>query len=132
MMYNQLVESCFFEPKHSGKIDVSLPFVAYYRGGEKGRGDYFDLYLRCDENENIIQARFKAYGSPYLIASLELLCQELEGTLITNHPHFDDESYLLEKLDIPKNRYPVALLVLDGYREIVLAMLVKLRGKSHD
>ena len=40
-------------------------------------------------------------------------------------------SLLVQELAIPKNRYPVALQIEDGYRELVLRMQMKLtpRGK---
>ncbi|MBA2653108.1 MAG: iron-sulfur cluster assembly scaffold protein [Tatlockia sp.] len=126
MMYNKLVETCFFNPRHVGILDLTENLSAFYRGGEAGRGDVFDFYLLCDEKGNILKARFKAYGNPYFIAAAEWLCRQLEGSQIDEHPCFD-YAYLLQKLEIPKARYPVALLIEDGYRELVQIMKQKLK-----
>jgi NifU-like protein involved in Fe-S cluster formation len=130
MMYNERVELCFFSPKHVGVIDLSLPLSVHYRGGEVGRGDVFDLYLQCDKLGTVLKASFKAYGSPYLLAAAELVCQRLEGDNIRNHPKVD-YNFLVKELDIPKTRYPVALRIEDGYREIVINMQNELEGKNH-
>lgn len=130
MMYNELVESCFFAPKHVGTVDLSKPFSVCYRGGEAGRGDVFDLYLQCDSHGDIRKACFKAYGNPYLVAGAELLCQRLEGSNIEDHPQFD-YSWLVEQLEIPKTRYPVALQIEDGYRELITLMQMKLQGEKN-
>lgn len=126
MMYNKLVETCFFSPKQVGILDLRQPLSAFYRGGQPGRGDVFELYLLCNNQGLILKACFKAYGNPYLIAASEWLCQQLQGTQINEHPHFD-YSYLLSILEIPKSRYPVALQISDAYKEIVQLMKEKLK-----
>lgn len=129
MMYNELVESCFFAPNHIGTLDLSQPLSVHYRGGEAGRGEVFDIYLLCDRQGLVLKARFKAYGNPYLIAAAEWLCRQLEGSLINEHPRFN-YSGLVQELAIPKTRYPVALLVEDGYRELVIMMKKSLGIKN--
>lgn len=126
MIYNELVETCFFEPKHVGTLDLTQDLTSFYRGGEVGRGDVFDFYLLCDKKGKILKACFKAYGNPYLIAAAEWLCRQLEGSQINEHPQFD-YAFLVEKLAIPQVRYPVALQIEDGYRELVHIMKTKLR-----
>lgn len=124
MMYNELVESYFFSPKHVGILDLSQPLSAHYRSGELGRGDIFDVYLLCDKEGRVKSACFKAYGSPYLIAGAELLCRQLEGSLIAEHPRLN-YSWFVQELAIPKTRFPVALQIEDGYRALVLMMKKK-------
>ncbi|WP_028387597.1 iron-sulfur cluster assembly scaffold protein [Legionella fairfieldensis] len=127
MMYNEIVESCFFRPEHVGSVDLTQPLSVYYRCGEAGRGDICDFYLLCDEKGLVLQARFKAYGNPYLIAAAEWLCQHVEGSLLETHPCFDYAS-LVKELAIPANRYFVALQIEDGYKELVTMMKVRLKG----
>ncbi|KTD24771.1 iron-sulfer cluster proteins NifU [Legionella lansingensis] len=125
MMYNELVEFCFFSPKHVGVIDLSEPLSVHDRVGESGRGDVLDFYLLCDKQGFVLKARFKAYGNPYLVAAAELICQQLEGSKIQDHPNID-HVWLVKQLEIPKTRYPVALQIEDGYREVVMKMKLKL------
>ncbi|OCH99102.1 hypothetical protein A8135_08875 [Legionella jamestowniensis] len=127
-MYNDLLEGCFFSPQHVGVIDLTEPLSVYYRGGEPGRGDVFDFYLQCDRQGLILKARFKAYGNPYLVAAAELVCRRLEGNNIQEHPQFD-YLWLVNQLEIPRTRYPVALQIEDGYQEVVKRMKLKLKGE---
>ena len=121
MMYNEIVQTCFFAPTHVGVLDLSKPLTLHYHRGEVGLGGVLDFYLLCDKGGLVLKARFKAYGNPYLIAGAEWLCQQLEGSLIEEHPQFDSV-LLLQKLAIPKARYPVALQIVEGYREMVFIM----------
>ncbi|MFA5959322.1 MAG: iron-sulfur cluster assembly scaffold protein [Tatlockia sp.] len=127
-MYNKLVESCFFAPQHVGVITQSNPFVFHCRSGARGRGDFFDLYLLAKEGK-ITQGRFKAYGNPYLIAGLEWLCRQLEGSDVNQHPCYTHLDFA-KQLGIPKTRYSVALQLEDGYREIILLMQFKLQEEK--
>lgn len=128
MMYNETVESCFFAPHHVGSLDLAEPLTEHYRSGLPGKGDLFDLYLLCNEEGLVLKANFKAYGSPYLIAAVELICRRLEGSRVSEHPQLD-HAWLVNTLDLPKIRYPVAIQVEDAYREILTKMKMKLRDK---
>lgn len=129
MMYNEVVESCFFTPNHVGTMDLTQPLSAHYRGGETGRGDVFDFYLLCNEEGLVLKACFKAYGNPYLVAAAEWICRQLESSQIDKHPRFNYRT-LVDELTIPKTRYSVALQVEDGYRELVEKLKLKLKGEK--
>ncbi|WP_125940251.1 iron-sulfur cluster assembly scaffold protein, partial [Neisseria dumasiana] len=97
--------------------------------GVVGRGDVCDFYLQCNDEGFVLKARFKAYGSPYLVAAAEWLCRQLEGSQVHMHPQLT-YVVLVEKLAIPKTRYPVALLIEDSYQELIQKMKLKLEGKQ--
>jgi len=118
MNYNKLVERCFFQPEHVGVLDSSQAGVCHSRTGDASRGDYFDLYLCCEKSGLILKACFKAYGCPYLIAGLEWICGQLEGSSISEHPRIDYKA-LVQLLDMPRRYYPVALLVEKAYCDVV-------------
>lgn len=131
MIYNELVESCFFAPEHVGTVDLTQHLSVYHRTGEAGRGDVCDFYLQCNEEGVVLKARFKAYGNPYLVAAAEWLCRQLKGSQIHTHPQWT-HGVLVEKLAIPKIRYSVALQVEDGYQELIQKMKAKLKGKTNE
>ena len=126
MMYNKLVESCFFTPQHVGVLDLSEPLSVCYCSERWGQRGIFDFYLLCNETGRVKKAYFKAHGSPYLVAAAEWVCQQLEGSLIDEHPQFN-YSALMQKLSIPDTRYSVALQIEDAYRELVTMMQAKLK-----
>lgn len=128
MMYNELTTCCFFSPKHVGIIDLANPLCAFYQGGNK-REDSFELYLLCNKSGMVIKACFKAYGNPYLIAGAEWLCQQLEGHLIGSQQGIS-ATVFIEQFAIPADRHSVALVLEDGYLEIVARMKAKLALKE--
>ncbi|WP_419420389.1 iron-sulfur cluster assembly scaffold protein [Legionella sp. D16C41] len=131
MNYNKLVESYFFQPKHVGTLDNTLSRTVYCSLSDAFKSNYFNLYLACNEAGLIVTACFKACGSPYLIASLEWLCQQLEGSDIGEHPQLSYRT-LIKQLEIPNHLYPIAILVEKGYNHIILAMKEKLNEEKNE
>lgn len=126
MIYNERVESCFFTPKHVGVLDKTAARTVHHRTGEHGRGDFVDLYLKCDKQGTILQACFKAFGNPYLVAAAEWLCQQLEDSQIDEHPCIHYER-IIDEFAIPKAHFSVALQIEAGYQKLVLTMQKKLK-----
>ncbi|MDX1836628.1 hypothetical protein DIZ81_00590 [Legionella taurinensis] len=116
MKYNDLVETCFFRPRHVGTLDCSRPFTVFSEAGIRGKA-FLQWYAACDAQGLIIQCCFKAYGNPYLIAALEWCCRQMTGTSVSEHPRWDYRQ-LVTVLEIPQALYPTALLVEQGYRQI--------------
>ncbi|MGQ3888178.1 iron-sulfur cluster assembly scaffold protein [Legionella sp. CNM-1927-20] len=129
MSYNDLVKRYFFQPEHIGNLDCTLARTVYCSISDASKSNYFDLYLSCDESGRIIKACFKACGSPYLIASLEWLCSQLEGSFIKVHPELT-YLVLVNHLEIPNHLYPIAILVEKGYNNIILAMKKRLNEEK--
>lgn len=125
MMYNKLVETCFFSPHHVGEIDTTKDFTVHSRTHKNNQGILIDFSLRCS-HEGLIQcARFKAVGNPFVIASLEWLCRQIEGKLITNLPELTYKT-LVQQLNIPTFYYPVAIQVEEVYKEALRLMIKSL------
>lgn len=125
MMYNELVEDCFFSAQHVGHLDAAMKNTICYQSKLPGMGGAIELSLQC-EDEGIVQsACFRAHGNPYLVASLEWLCRQMEGESIHLHPSIDYQS-LVERFDMPNTQYPIAIRVEDVYREAVSEMQKKL------
>ena len=129
MMYNKIVQDCFFEPRHIGSIVDSASLVAHLRGVQKAQGVVIDLFLQCSADGFVIRSCFKANGNPYVIAALEWVCRQIEG----QHIDVLQASYyqhLISELGIPVNQSPVALQIDGVYQEVLVLMRDKLRGQS--
>ncbi len=139
MMYNELVEDCFFLPRHVGILDLQAPLTVHFVSIQKNQSiTRIDLYVQCAENALIRKACFKATGNPYVIAALEWLCRQIEGKKLDclewrsdqkNNPQ-DKQLYqiLVKELEIPQNQYPIALQVEDVYKEVFTLMKKKFEG----
>lgn len=125
MMYNKTVQAYFFEPKHIGILDLTQPYTVHSRMENKAQNTLFDLYLHCSDDGTIKELIFKAVGSPYLIAALELLCRRLEGANVHELPVFHYQ-LLVSELEIPQSQYPIAVQVESACKETVQLMQHKL------
>jgi nitrogen fixation NifU-like protein len=124
MTYNKIVEECFFHSHHVGIISTHLPKVVYFRSIQKSV--IIDLYMHCADNKLITEMRFKTNGTPYHIAGLEWLCRQLEGeSLDTELLETFNYRLLIKVLEIPLSQTPVALSIIDIYREILALMKKK-------
>lgn len=128
MMYNKVVEDCFFLPRHAGVIDLTAPLTVHFSSSQKNQSlTKIELYVQCTKNGVISKACFKAVGNPYVIAALEWLCRQIEGVQIENLSPFNYQ-VLIKELAMPMKHYPIALQVEDVYKEILVLMRKKIEG----
>ncbi|RUR09050.1 iron-sulfur cluster assembly scaffold protein [Legionella sp. km772] len=128
MMYNELVEDCFFFPKHVGVLDSSEPRTVYYSNASFSKNAVISLYMQCTGDKRIKVICFKSNGNPYLIAALEWLCRQVNGKKLAQWCFNGDE--LIKLLDVPFNHAPVIWQVQDAYQEILMLMNKKIEGES--
>ncbi|KTD55647.1 putative iron-sulpher cluster proteins NifU [Legionella santicrucis] len=124
MMYNKIVQDYFFLPKHVGIIDTNHALAVMVKNNQKNQGT-IELYMQCDSKGAIIRVCFKTNGNPYVIASLEWLCRQLEGKTIDDVPEID-HLLIINDLDIPIAQYPIALRIIDIYKEVLFLIKNKL------
>lgn len=124
MMYNKMVQSCFFSPKHVGVLDVNDRLVVGVTNHQVGQGA-IEFFMQCQRDMSISRVCFKTNGNPYLVAGLEWLSRQLEGQSIETIPQIDYQ-VLIKELDIPVTQYPLALRILVVFKEIVILMKSKL------
>ncbi|TAL62754.1 MAG: hypothetical protein EPN84_05990 [Legionella sp.] len=121
MMYNKIVEDCFFNSNHVGLVQPDYPLSAHFKSHVPGQNNRLDLYLVCTKDKIIQRACFKAMGNPYMIAALEWICREIEGLELEQLPVIN-YPLLVETLAIPNTEYPVAIQVSQAYQEVVKLM----------
>lgn len=137
MIYNEIIEDCFFHPRHVGILDLQAPLTVHFTSIQNNQSTtHIELYIQCTEDALIRKARFKATGNPYVIASLEWLCRQIEGKQLDSlewgaaqkSTLHDEQLYqvLVKQLEIPQNQYPIALQVEDVYKEVLAFAIKKL------
>ncbi len=122
MMYNKIVQECFFSPSHVGVLDLMAPLSVHYSCNKMGV--LIDLYSQCTAKKEIMKACFKTNGNPFVIAGLEWICRQIEGENLDALPILNYQ-VLVEQLDIPNSQYPVALHIETVYKEVLLLMKKK-------
>jgi len=95
MAYSDKVLEHFEKPRNIGSLDSGDSSVGTALVGAPECGDVMKLQIKVDENEKIIDAKFKTFGCGSAIASSSLATEWVKGKSI-------DEANTLQNTDIVK------------------------------
>lgn len=130
MIYNKIVQDCFFQPRHVGVLDTTQPLTVLFSSRQQNPSNtLIDLSMQCTKNGLVKKICFKVTGNPYVVAALEWLCRQIEGRQFTDLPVID-YLLLIKELEIPNKHYPIALQVENVYKEVLVLMKKKFEGGS--
>ena len=95
MAYSEEVMEHYERPRNVGSLDSGDSSVGTALVGAPECGDVMKLQIKVDENEKIIDAKFKTFGCGSAIASSSLATEWVKGKSI-------DEANTLQNTDIVK------------------------------
>ena len=95
MAYSKKVLEHYERPRNVGSLDSGDSSVGTALVGAPECGDVMKLQIKVDENEKIIDAKFKTFGCGSAIASSSLATEWVKGKSI-------DEANTLQNTDIVK------------------------------
>jgi len=95
MAYSKEVMEHYEKPRNVGSMDSNDNSVGTGLVGAPECGDVMKLQIKVDENEKIIDAKFKTFGCGSAIASSSLATEWVKGKSI-------DEANTLQNTDIVK------------------------------
>ena len=95
MAYSKEVLEHYEKPRNVGSLDSTDNSVGTGLVGAPECGDVMKLQIKVDENEKIIDAKFKTFGCGSAIASSSLATEWVKGKSI-------DEANTLQNTDIVK------------------------------
>ena len=125
MAYSQQVvkrfEAVLDNPtKHSvGTLDRSDPNVATGLAGAPACGDVMQLQLLLDENEKIIDVKFKTYGCGSAIASSSMFVDMMMGNTIAEAKLIKDKD-IADALDLPPIKLHCSVLAEDAIQKAMI------------
>ena len=93
MAYSKEVLEHFEKPRNIGSLDSRSKSVGTALVGAPECGDVMKLQIEVDENEKIIDAKFKTFGCGSAIASSSLATEWVKGKSI-------DSAYSIQNVDI--------------------------------
>ena len=93
MAYSKEVLEHFEKPRNIGSLDSRSKSVGTALVGAPECGDVMKLQIKVDENEKIIDAKFKTFGCGSAIASSSLATEWVKGKSI-------DEANTIQNVDI--------------------------------
>lgn len=117
MAYNDLVQHYFFNPQHIGALNTENEDVYRVRVGAISLGYLVQLHICVNGTGKIVDAKFKAYGNPYLIAGCAYLTEHIINKTLTEIKNLDHKQWI-ELLALPKIKLYVALLLEDLIKDL--------------
>jgi nitrogen fixation NifU-like protein len=99
----------FFDTHHAGELDQNDSNVYCAEVGSEKQNNLLRLYVRC-ENQQIVDAKFQAFGTPAVMASCEYVCRWLMGKTLVEAKQLTAEQ-IMQALEISSLQIHVAVLV---------------------
>ena len=124
MAYSQKVVQRFEDvlanpAKHSvGRFDPKDPNVATGMVGAPACGDVMKLDLKLDDNDRILDVKFKTYGCGSAIASSTMFVEMLKGSTIEEAKQIKDKD-IAEALNLPAIKLHCSVLAEDSIRKAI-------------
>ena len=115
MAYSKEVLEHFDNPKNIGSFDKSDPTVGTGLVGAPECGDVMKLQIKVDENENIIDAKFKTFGCGSAIASSSLATEWVKGKSI-DEANTIQNVHIVEELSLPPVKIHCSVLAEDAIK----------------
>ena len=124
MAYSKQVIDRFNEVLNSpkqfnvGRFDPKDPNVATGMTGAPACGDVMKLQLKLDEDERIIDVKFKTYGCGSAIASSTMFVEMLKGKTIEEAKLVKDRD-IAEALELPPIKLHCSVLAEDSIKKAI-------------
>jgi len=101
-----------------GRFDPNDPAVATGMTGAPACGDVMNLQLKLDENEVIVDVKFKTYGCGSAIASSTMFVEMLKGRTIEEAKQIKDKD-IAKALDLPPIKLHCSVLAEDSIKKAI-------------
>jgi nitrogen fixation protein NifU and related proteins len=114
-----------------GRFDPKDPMVATGMTGAPACGDVMKLQLKLDDNERIIDVKFKTYGCGSAIASSSLFVDLLTGKTIDEAKQIKDKE-IAEILELPAIKLHCSVLAEDSIKKAIEDWEEKTSHRKHN
>ena len=131
MAYSAKVLDHYNNPRNVGKMDANATNVGTGMVGAPACGDVMQLQLLLDDNEKIVDVKFKTYGCGSAIASSSLFVDMMMGKTVEEAKLIKDKD-IAEVLDLPPIKLHCSVLAEDAIRQAMVDYETKQEeGYSH-
>ena len=126
-------ESVLNNPQaHSvGRFDPKDPMVATGMTGAPACGDVMKLQIKLDEDERIVDVKFKTYGCGSAIASSTLFVDMLKGKTIQEAKQIKDKD-IADVLELPPIKLHCSVLAEESIAKAIEDWENKLARRHHN
>src|SRR5262245_7860463 len=125
MAYSTKIIEHYEHPRNVGSLDKASPRVGTGIVGAPECGDVMKLQIQVDENENIVDAKFKTFGCGSAIASSSLATEWLKGRPLDQALDIKNTD-IVKELALPPVKIHCSVLAEDAIRAAVNDLKTKL------
>jgi len=115
MAYSDKVVAHFENPKNIGSFDKNDPTIGTGLVGAPECGDVMKLQIKVDDNDKIVDAKFKTFGCGSAIASSSLATEWVKGKSIDEAYELDN-TVIVEELSLPPVKIHCSVLAEDAIK----------------
>ena len=115
MAYSKKVLEHYEKPRNVGSLDSTDNSVGTGLVGAPECGDVMKLQIKVDENEKIIDAKFKTFGCGSAIASSSLATEWVKGKSIDEANTIQNVD-IVEELSLPPVKIHCSVLAEDAIK----------------
>ena len=118
MSYGDKVLDHFQNPRNVGSLDRKSDDVGTGIVGAPECGDVMKLQIQVDENENIVDAKFKTFGCGSAIASSSLATEWVKGKTVEEALQIKNTE-IVKELSLPPLKIHCSVLAEDAIRAAI-------------
>jgi len=118
MAYSDKVMEHYEKPKNVGSLDRDDISVGTGLVGAPECGDVMKLQIKVDENEKIIDAKFKTFGCGSAIASSSLATEWIKGKTLDDAQKIQN-THIVEELSLPPVKIHCSVLAEDAIKSAI-------------
>ena len=118
MAYSEKVMEHYENPRNIGSLDSGSNRVGSALVGAPECGDVMKLQIEVDENENIIDAKFKTFGCGSAIASSSLATEWIKGKTL-DEANTVQNTDIVEELSLPPVKIHCSVLAEDAIKSAI-------------
>ena len=124
MAYNDKILDHYNNPRNVGSLDRNSPQVGTGIVGAPECGDVMKLQIMVDENENIVDAKFKTFGCGSAIASSSLATEWIKGRRLDEALDIKNTD-IVRELALPPVKIHCSVLAEDAIKAAVADLKAK-------
>jgi nitrogen fixation NifU-like protein len=128
MSYGDKILDHYNNPRNVGALDKNDPHVGTGVVGAPECGDVMKLQIKVDDDNNIVDAKFKTYGCGSAIASSSLATEWLKGRTLEQAMELKNTD-IVKELALPPVKIHCSVLAEDAVRAAI-ADLQKKRSEK--
>jgi nitrogen fixation NifU-like protein len=129
MAYSNQIIDHYENPRNVGSLDRASPKVGTGVVGAPECGDVMKLQILIDDEDNIVDAKFKTFGCGSAIASSSLATEWLKGRKLDQALEIKNTD-IVKELALPPVKIHCSVLAEDAIRAAVKDLKDKIASRS--